>query len=81
MKVKAMFFGAIRDIVGTSEVDLDLIPGMTARELLQRYCRDYPPFNPYAAITKIAVNLEFATPETILNDGDEIAFIPPVSGG
>ncbi|HEX8650596.1 MAG TPA: molybdopterin converting factor subunit 1 [Pyrinomonadaceae bacterium] len=81
MKVKVMFFGGIRDIVGTSEGELEIPPGMTARDILQRYCRDYPRFNSYAASTMIAVNLDFASPETLINDGDEIAFIPPVSGG
>jgi molybdopterin converting factor subunit 1 len=81
MKVKVMFFGGIRDIVGTAEGELEIPSGMTARELIQRYCQDYPLFNSYAASTMIAVNLEFASPDTLIKDGDEIAFIPPVSGG
>ncbi len=81
MKVKVMFFGGIRDIVGMSEGELEIPSGMTAQDLVQRYCQDYPLFKSYAASTMIAVNLEFASPETLINNGDEIAFIPPVSGG
>ncbi|MBI3328702.1 MAG: molybdopterin converting factor subunit 1 [Nitrospinae bacterium] len=81
MKIKAKFFAAIKEIVGTSEVELDLTPGMTARDLFHRYCLQHPPLSRYAENTMISINLEFVPPETRLNDGDEIAFIPPVSGG
>ena len=81
MKVKTRFFAAIKDIVGTSEVDLDLAPGTTAGDLFHQYCQEHPPLSRYANNTMIAVNLEFVPPETHLREGDEIAFIPPVSGG
>ena len=81
MRVKTRFFAAIKDIVGTSEVELDLAPGTTAGNLLQRYCQQYPPLSRYANNALIAVNLEFVPPETRLQEGDEVAFIPPVSGG
>jgi molybdopterin converting factor subunit 1 len=81
MKVKTKFFAAIKDIVGTSDVDLELPAGVTAGDLFQQYCQQHPPLNRYAHNTMISVNLEFVPPETLLRDGDEIAFIPPVSGG
>jgi molybdopterin converting factor subunit 1 len=81
MKVKTKFFAAIREIVGTAEVELELTPGTTAGDLFQRYCQQHPPLGRYADNTMISVNLEFVPPETRLRDGDEIAFIPPVSGG
>lgn len=81
MKVKTKFFAAIKDIVGTAEVELELLDGMTAGDLFQRYCRQHPSLDRYAHNTMISVNLEFVPPETLLREGDEIAFIPPVSGG
>jgi molybdopterin converting factor subunit 1 len=81
MKVRTKFFAAIKDIVGTSEVDLELADGFTAGDLFQQYCRQYAPLSRYANNTMISVNLEFVPPETRLQEGDEIAFIPPVSGG
>jgi molybdopterin converting factor subunit 1 len=81
MKVRTKFFAAIKDIVGTSEVELDLPSETTAGDLFQSYCRQHPPLQRYANNTMISVNLEFVPPETRLSDGDEIAFIPPVSGG
>ncbi len=81
MKVKTKFFAAIKDIVGTPEVELEITPGTTAGDLFQRYCRQHPRLNQYAERIMISVNLEFVSPETHLKEGDEIAFIPPVSGG
>jgi molybdopterin converting factor subunit 1 len=81
MKVTTKFFAAIKDVVGTAEVELELPAGMTAGDLFQRYCQQYPTLNRYAHNMMISVNLDFVPPETLLHDGDEIAFIPPVSGG
>jgi len=81
MKVKTKFFAAIKDIVGTPEVELELPDGITAGGLFQRYCQQHTPLSRYANNTMISVNLEFVPPETRLHEGDEIAFIPPVSGG
>lgn len=81
MKVKTRFFAAIKDIVGTSEVELELPPGTTAGALFRGYCQQHPALQRYADNTMISINLEFVPPDTCLNEGDEIAFIPPVSGG
>jgi molybdopterin converting factor subunit 1 len=81
MKVRTKFFAAIKDIVGIPEVELELPDGITAGELFQQYCQQHAPLSRYANNTMISVNLEFVPPETRLHEGDEIAFIPPVSGG
>jgi molybdopterin converting factor subunit 1 len=81
MKVRTKFFAAIKDIVGIPEVELDLPEGTTAGELFSQYCQQHTPLSRYANNTMISVNLEFVPPETRLHEGDEIAFIPPVSGG
>jgi molybdopterin converting factor subunit 1 len=81
MKVRTKFFAAIKDIIGTPEVELELPDGITAGELFQSYCQQHAALSRYANNTMISVNLEFVPPETRLHHGDEIAFIPPVSGG
>jgi molybdopterin converting factor subunit 1 len=81
MKVKTKFFAAIKDIVGIPEDELELAEGITAGELFQAYCQQHTRLSRYANNTMISVNLEFVPPETRLYEGDEIAFIPPVSGG
>jgi molybdopterin converting factor subunit 1 len=81
MKVRTKFFAAIKDIVGMSEAEHDLPCGTTAGDLFHWYCQQHPSLSRYANNMMISVNLEFVPPETRLNEGDEIAFIPPVSGG
>jgi molybdopterin converting factor subunit 1 len=81
MKVRTKFFAAMKDIMGIAEAELELPEGITAGELFQQYCQQHAPLSGYANNTMISVNLEFVPPETRLHEGDEIAFIPPVSGG
>jgi molybdopterin converting factor subunit 1 len=81
MKVKTKFFAAIKDIVGATEIDLELPDGITAGDLFQQSCQQHTLLCRYANNTMISVNLEFVPPETRLQEGDEVAFIPPVSGG
>lgn len=81
MKVKVRFFALYREIVGLRESQADLPPGATARDAWETYAREYPRLSPNLAHTRFAVNGEYVDPEAVLNDGDEVAFIPPVSGG
>jgi molybdopterin converting factor subunit 1 len=81
MKVRTKFFAAIKDIVGIPEADLELPEGITAGDLFRQYCGRHAALSRYANNTMISVNLEFVPPETRLHEGDEVAFIPPVSGG
>jgi len=74
--VRVLFFGALRDLAGRSEDILTLDSG-TLRSVFERY----PPLAPYAKSIVLARNQAFAAPETPIADGDEIAFLPPVSGG
>lgn len=76
MTVRVLFFGALRDLAGRAEDTLTLDSG-TLRGVFERY----PQLAPYAKSIVLARNQEFAAPETELADGDEIAFLPPVSGG
>jgi molybdopterin synthase catalytic subunit len=79
--VEIRFFAGHRDIVGTTGMALTLEPGTTVGMLWERLARDYPRLQGYGRSLLYAINQEFATPTTELHDGDEVAFIPPVSGG
>lgn len=81
MAVRVLFFAGAREQVGTGQVDLDTIPGEPLSALLDRLCALYPALGRLRGSSFVAVNQEYARPETILNDGDEVAWIPPVSGG
>jgi molybdopterin converting factor subunit 1 len=81
MKVRLLFFAVLRDIAGTDTRELALAGGTTAGEVWQALRREFAKLHDYAQPPMIAVNETYATPDTILRDGDELAFIPPVAGG
>lgn len=81
MKIRVRFFASLRDIVGRREVVLELPEGVTASELLQRFAGEHPRLQALLPSLLLAVNREYVESTQLLRDGDEVAFIPPVSGG
>lgn len=81
MNVLVRYFAGHRDITGRSEEELSLDAGATVGSLWELLVGRYPRLAGYTGRLLFAVNQEFATPATPLADGDEVAFIPPVSGG
>ncbi len=81
MKIRIRLFAAVKDIVGRREVVLDLPEGTTAAGLLQRFAQDHPRLQAMTPSLLVAVNREYVESTRRLADGDEVAFIPPVSGG
>ena len=80
MRVSVRFFALYRERAGTSQTDVELPEGSTSEELLTRLRGDYPSL-PHSDVVLIAVNSEYTSPSDPLHEGDEVAFIPPVSGG
>jgi len=81
MKVRLLFFAVLRDITGDDARELSLDEGTTARDVWQGLRGAYAQLAEYTQPPMIAVNESYAAPETVLRDGDELAFIPPVAGG
>jgi molybdopterin synthase catalytic subunit len=81
MKITVRLFASHRDIVGVPELELDVPEGTTIGQLWQRLGAQYPALVPSTRSIMYAHNQEYANPEVMLQDGDEAAFIPPVSGG
>lgn len=81
MKVRLLFFAVLRDIAGVDARELVLADGTTARDVWQSLRNELPRLADYVQPPMIAVNETYAEPETILREGDELAFIPPVAGG
>ncbi len=81
IQVRVRFFAGHRDIVGQPEITRALEPGATMASLWEQLATDYPPLQGYTGRLIYAVNQEFSDSSTLLQDGDEVAFIPPVSGG
>ena len=80
MKVSVRFFALYRERAGVSQTEVELPEGATPEELLVRLRSVYGSL-PLSDSVLIAVNSEYASPEATLHEGDEVAFIPPVSGG
>ena len=74
-------FAVYRDRVGHSSLSLEISNGSTVAQLAQQLVASYPKVFPPAADLVVAVNQEYAEPHQVLQEGDEVALIPPVSGG
>jgi molybdopterin converting factor subunit 1 len=81
MNVNVLLFAAARDLAGSDVVTVRLTPGSTVGELRARLARDCPPLAELLAKSAVAVNHDFADDSRSLSPNDEIAIIPPVSGG
>ncbi len=81
MLVHALFFAAYRDVAGGDMVEIELPEGATAGDLVALLRRRGSSWERLPAEPVIAVNEEYAPLSTPLRPGDEVAFIPPVSGG
>jgi molybdopterin synthase sulfur carrier subunit len=81
MRVRVLLFAILRDAVGAREIPLDLEDGATADSAGSRLAEKYPALQRYLPKVAFAVNRNYAPPTTALHEGDELALIPPVSGG
>ncbi len=80
MEIKILAFGIARDIVGESDFEFSVKESVTVGELKKALVEKYPDFEKLRSLA-IAVNSEYATDEQLVDAGDEIVIIPPVSGG
>ena len=81
MRVRVLLFGQLKDIVGKSEELLELAPESNVKELVAQYGRRFPSFELLADSVACAVNQEYAQGTQLLEEGDEVGLLPPVSGG
>lgn len=79
--VRALFFAAYRDLVGVSEVPVDVPEGSSVGDLVARLRARGAPFSGLPTEPAVAVNRKYVTRGASLAEGDEVAFIPPVAGG
>ena len=81
MKVRVMCFAAAREIVGTGELVIDLPEGSTLTQLFDQIQGQFPRLQGLAGSLLFSVNREYAPSDKRLVTGDEVALIPPLSGG
>ena len=80
-RVTVRLFARLRDITGASELARELPGGSTANTLWNLLADEHPELAGYRGAVSVAVNAEYARMDARIADGDEIAFLPPVSGG
>src|SRR5262249_52767043 len=81
VRVTVKLFARLRDIAGSSEMARDVAPGATIRSVWRELAREFPELANYERSISSAVNADYAKMDQVLSDGDEVAFLPPVSGG
>jgi molybdopterin converting factor subunit 1 len=81
MRIRVRLFASLREAAGVPEVRLELPAGSTAEEAWGRLVGDFPALAPRRASLAVSVNRRYARFDEALQDGDELVFIPPVSGG
>ena len=81
MRIRALFFGQLKDVVGCSEETIELPAGARGEPVFRHYASQLPRLGAMADSIAMARNGEFSAPDAGLEDGDEVALMPPVSGG
>jgi molybdopterin converting factor subunit 1 len=81
VRVTVRLFARLRDLVGDGELVREAPAGATVQTVWDGLVREYPSVAPYAESMSCAVNADYARMTAAVHEGDEVAFLPPVSGG
>jgi molybdopterin converting factor subunit 1 len=81
VRVTAKFFGPLKELVQCDEMMVDVPAPGRGEDAFEQLAQQHPALRPWKASLRLAVNLEYTTFNHVLRSGDEISFIPPVSGG
>ena len=81
MRVTVRLFARLRDLAGTGELVREVATPATVRTVWQDLLVEMPALQDYERTMSVAVNADYAKMSATVGDGDEVAFMPPVSGG
>ena len=81
MRVTVLLFARLRDIAGEAQLARELAPGATIGDVWRQLAGEFPELSAYERSISSAVNADYARMDQRVHDGDEVAFLPPVSGG
>lgn len=81
MTLRVQLFGILADKLGARELSMSLDAPATAADLLDALARDHPSLTDLRGRLAVAVNMTYVQADHPISEGDEIALIPPVSGG
>lgn len=81
IRVKVLFFGRLKEVAGIGEESVEVETGARIEDLFGRFANSKPELARYRSSLVASRNQEFAPWDAVLESGDEVAFLPPVSGG
>lgn len=81
VQVRVLFFGLLTDVVGRRSDTVSLPDGSTLKDLLAHYQSNFPRLAGFASSLAVSLNQNYAPLSALLSEGDEVALLPPVSGG
>ncbi len=81
MRVRIRLFARLSDLTGVRDTYLEMDGQATAAQVFQRLAQEYPALAGLGGSLMYAVNAEYVPPDQLVQEGDEVTFIPPVSGG
>ena len=81
MRIRVLFFGQLKEFVGRSSDQVELPPGSSLETVFRHYASQTPKLAAMEGSVAMARNQRFAPPGEVVQDGDEVALMPPVSGG
>jgi molybdopterin converting factor subunit 1 len=81
MRVTIRLFARLRDLAGSGELVRDVANPATVETIWRSLVEEMPDLRAYERTMSVAVNADYAKMSAQVSDGDEVAFLPPVSGG
>lgn len=81
VKVTVKLFAAYQEAYGSSELTLEFPQNTPVAAVRDRLISEQPQLSQWRDLTRFGINLQFVEPDTLLQDGDEVVLVPPVSGG
>ena len=81
LTITVKLFAAYQEAYNVPELVLEFPPGTTVTAVRDRLIDEHPELTQWRNLTRFGVNLQFVEPDTLLQNGDEVVLIPPVSGG
>ena len=81
MHVRVLLFAGVREVVGAESVAIEVADGIDTRAFLKAFCAKYPGVSPYESSIRVAVDGRYAAWDELVDEGAEVALIPPVAGG
>ena len=81
MKIRVQFYAQLRDLVGTSNLNVDVREGATVNEVIEKVYDLKPALRAQDNTTLVGSGVDFVERNHVLREGDEVALMPPVQGG